>query len=184
MGIFIISSCSADREAYRCCHSCVRTAAKASENVGCSFLYQAVDCIFTNWFLYKPFAHKLTMLNNPISEGVVNAMARSLHCRCVSTPRCSLTSLNVTSMLQRLIKYPMISSAGRFTSVDSKATGFLSPCPSFLPPLVFPLKEGRRRCFARVGVPLKAAACRRFPPSLVFLQTTVAAVGVEAWPCA
>jgi hypothetical protein len=35
-------------------------------------------------------AQSVTSENNPNSVGVVRAMARSDHCRCVSTPRCAL----------------------------------------------------------------------------------------------
>ena len=54
----------------------------------------------------KPCAQTVTSEYSPSSAGVVRRIARSDHCRCVSTPRCSRTSWKVVSIRQRKHEAP------------------------------------------------------------------------------
>ena len=81
-------------------HRCFRTRASTSANVWCSFTYHA-HCDTGAALSLSNRSARRTM-NEYISSnaGVVRAMARSFHCRCVSTPRCVRTSWNGTSTLR------------------------------------------------------------------------------------
>ena len=71
----------------------------------------------------NPCAQRATREYNPSSVGVVRGMARSDHCRCVSTPRCSRTSCKVVSMRQRNTKRLRIATGSRSRSVRRNAWG-------------------------------------------------------------
>ncbi len=75
----------------------------ASLNVGSFLQYHAAVFIFSALPASRanPSAHTVISENNPSSAGVVRRMARSDHCRCVSTPRWARTSWNVISTRQR-----------------------------------------------------------------------------------
>ena len=75
-------------------------------------------------------AQSVTSENNPNNAGVVRSMARSDHCRCVSTPRCARLSWNVVSMDQRLTNQPRISMGVASRSVHRNACGSRTPVGS------------------------------------------------------
>ena len=82
-------------------------------------------------------AQTVTSENNPSSAGVVRRIARSDHCRCVSTPRCSRTSWKVVSIRQRNTKRPRV-------AAGSRRVGAKKRCASRSP-------EGSRTSTQRIG---------------------------------
>ena len=79
-----------------------RTAASASEKVTAGLAYQAARLGRTRPRAARSLAQSVTRENKASRQGVVRAMARSDHWRCVSTPRWRRTSANVTSTDQQL----------------------------------------------------------------------------------
>jgi SAM-dependent methyltransferase len=82
-------------------HSRRRTRASASAKVGNGLAYQAdcrgrIVCV-----VMAGCASRMTREKRPTSAGVVRAMARGVHCRWVSMPRCARMAWNVTSSCQR-----------------------------------------------------------------------------------
>ncbi|RKK01140.1 hypothetical protein EBE87_27315 [Pseudoroseomonas wenyumeiae] len=71
---------------------CRRTAARVSLKVGRSLRYQALLAAALRSEALSWAARRVTSENSPSRHGVVRAMARSDHCRWVSTPRCTLVS--------------------------------------------------------------------------------------------
>jgi len=110
---------------------CRRTAAIASLKVGSRLAYQAVARGVTIpigvWTSRS--AQTVIKENNPSSAGVVRRMARSDHCRCVSTPRWVRVSWNVVSIRQRETNQLRICS-GLARSVLRKHCGSRSPVGS------------------------------------------------------
>ena len=128
-GILTLSPACRDMEKSGGHQSTRRTAAIASLNVGCCLRYQAV--VFGPGVVAasrtKPSAHTVTRENNPSKAGVVRKMARSDHCRYVSTPRWARTSWKVVSTRQRETKKPSIVAGSALRSVLRKACGSCSP---------------------------------------------------------
>src|ERR1700721_3634826 len=79
-----------------------RTAAIASLNVGSDLTYHAAGWVRTSVVgsAINPCAQMATREYKPSNAGVVRRMARSDHCRCVSTPRCSRASWKVVWIRQ------------------------------------------------------------------------------------
>src|SRR5271165_2341880 len=106
-----------------------RTATIASLKVGRDFLYQAAGWGRTAapGTAINPCAQTVISEYNPSSAGVVRRIARSDHCRCVSTPRCSRTSWKVVSIRQRNTKRLRIATGSRSRSVQRNAWGSRTP---------------------------------------------------------
>src|SRR3974390_466413 len=109
-------------------HKARRTTAIASLNVNSGFGYQAAALGLNDPAdLLKLFAQIVISENSPRSAGVERKIARSDHCRCVSTPRWSRVSWNVVSMDQRWTNQPSIRAGVALRSVQRKACGSGSP---------------------------------------------------------
>ena len=84
------------------------TRAMASTKVGDGLSYQAA----LRWVMGRRFcnawAARVVQEKSPSRAGVVRAMARSDHWRCVSTPRWVRTSWKVTSSCQRSTNHSRI----------------------------------------------------------------------------
>ena len=121
-------------------HRARRTAAMASLKVGSRLPYQAAVRVRTApvGARASSSAQTATKENNPSSAGVVRRMARSDHCRYVSTPRWARISWNVVSMRQRETNQPRMRSGVAARSVLRNACGSLSP-------------EGSRTSAQRIG---------------------------------
>src|SRR3954451_12219007 len=128
-GILATSPCSGKDEKVAEVQSRYRTAASASLKLGRGLGYQAARRGETPPSSTSS-AHSVTSEKRPSSAGVVRAIARSDHCRCVSTPRCRRTSANVTSTDQRRTNQRSTSSGSASGSVHRKPCGSNSPAAS------------------------------------------------------
>ena len=90
---------------------CLRTKAMTYEKVASGFLYHAHFRIGMVESLSILIATRTTIENNPKRAGVLLAIALSDHWRCVSIPKCALSSSKVTSMFQRSMNQRSICSS-------------------------------------------------------------------------
>ncbi len=80
----------------------LRTAAKTSENAASAFGYQAAARAAIGDPRCSAPPSNATTEYSPSTQGVSRSIARSDHCRCVSTPRWARVSSKVTSIGRRL----------------------------------------------------------------------------------
>src|ERR687895_1887677 len=102
-------------------HKALRTRAMVSEKVGKGFSYQAAERTGILWPAGSRWAARVTQENSPKSTGVVRPMAKSDHCRWVSTPRWVRASWKVISSCQRKTNHSMIWTGSTTSSVHNSA---------------------------------------------------------------
>ncbi len=107
-----------------------RTAARASEKVTSGLAYHAARLGWTRPRAARSLAQSVTSESRASKQGVVRAMARSDHWRCVSTPRCRRTSAKVTSTDQRRTNSCRMATGSAAWSVHRNACGSNSPAAS------------------------------------------------------
>lgn len=130
VGISTRSGLSRDIDKFGALHSSRRTAAIASLKVGSSLRYQAADLGRRQATKVGSAAQSVTSENIPNSVGVIRAMARSDHCRPVSTSRWARHSWNVVSTDQRGTNQARISNGVAAVSVQRNACGSRTPVGS------------------------------------------------------
>ena len=79
---------------------------------------------------HRRWANKVTTQNGPKSAGVVLRIANSVHCLCVSKPRCLRASWKVTSSCQRITNQRTTCSGSASRSVHRRAWGSNPPSGS------------------------------------------------------
>lgn len=89
-------------------HNERRTKAMVSENVGLSLAYYAACGVNRLSCGTYGLAINATIEYSARITGVVHAIARSEHCRCVSVPRCARASSKVTSTYQPRMNWARI----------------------------------------------------------------------------